>query len=105
MKKFYSPLILLLVLAIILTACSPDKTEAINQDEAVAIAEARFAEYLTKHPEMAVEDPVFVATIKEDKVKTQYWSVVVELQEAEYAIRHYEVIIRLDGKKVTLATG
>lgn len=104
MKKLY-PILLLLVLATIFSACAPGRTEEISQDQAVAIAKVRFDEYLQKHPEMEVKDPVYTAKKKEDKAQKQYWSVTIELQEEAYAHYYYEVIIRLDGRKVTLATG
>jgi len=37
--------------------------------------------------------------------KTEYWSVTIKLNGPEYMYHYYEVLITMDGDKVTLATG
>ena len=54
---------------------------------------------------MVVKDPVYEATKKQYRDKTEYWSVTITLQEPDYRYHHYEVQIPLSGEQVTLMTG
>ncbi len=105
MKKLCFLLVLLFTLALLAGACAPQTTKVISQDQALTIAQERFTEYLEKHPEMSVKDPVYTVTKKTNSDDSQYWSVQIELQEEAYAIYYYEVMISPNGKKITLATG
>jgi serpin B len=77
----------------------------IDADQAIMIAVARFQAYLKEKPDMVVKDPVYEATKKHYRDKTEYWSVTIALQEPDYRYHHYEVQIPLNGEQVTLMTG
>lgn len=77
----------------------------IDAEKAIEIAKSRFTEYLLTKPDMKVENPVYTANKKQYQDKTEYWSVIIKLNEPQYKYHYYEVMITMDGEKVTLATG